>query len=86
MTLDIYAGLFADDLDTVADQLDEPLGWANTRLITGAESWREGSNCWSTCRPCSTVRRVPRERRAERGHRSRCTRRGDISETRSGGL
>ena len=32
----------------------------------------EGFNCWSTCPPCLTVRRVPRERRAERGHRSRC--------------
>jgi len=29
MTLDIYAGLFADDLDTVADQLDQAFAKLN---------------------------------------------------------
>jgi hypothetical protein len=29
MTLDIYAGLFADDLDTVADQLDRAFARTN---------------------------------------------------------
>jgi integrase len=29
MTLDIYAGLFADDLDTVADQRDRALARTN---------------------------------------------------------
>jgi hypothetical protein len=43
-----------------------------TDIPTSGSTWsraapsREGSNCWSTCPPCSTVRRVPRERRAER--------------------
>ena len=42
----------------------------------------EGSNCWSTCPPCLTVRRVPRERRAERNHRSRCyATRGHLGDT-----
>ena len=33
MTLDIYAGLFADDLDTVADQLDRAFARTNTNQI-----------------------------------------------------
>jgi hypothetical protein len=57
--------------------LTEPLPWANTRLVIpiSASTWSsaapstEGSNCWSTCPSCSTVRRVPRERRADRAHR-----------------
>ena len=49
-----------------------------TDIPTSGSTWSraapstEGSNCWSTCPPCSPVRRGPRERRAERGHRPRC--------------
>lgn len=43
-----------------------------SRRAGGAAPSTEGSNCWSTCPPCLMVRRVPRERGAERGHRSRC--------------
>jgi dihydrofolate reductase len=42
-----------------------------TDIPTSGSTWSraapstEGSNCWSTFPPCSTVRRVPREQRAE---------------------
>ena len=40
----------------------------STDIPTSGSTWlraapsTEGSNCWSTCPPCSTVRRVPQER------------------------
>ena len=47
-------------------------GYPDISTWSRAAPSTEGSNCWSTCPLCSTVRRVPRERRAERGHRSHC--------------
>src|SRR5215203_5911999 len=66
-----------------ASTLTEPLAWANTRLVTGdaveaVRAMKEDKRMEmrtlggvSPCPPCSTVRRVPQERRAEPSHRSR---------------
>jgi hypothetical protein len=48
-------------------------GYPDIRLdLVESRTFEGGCNCWSTRPPFSTVRRVRRERRAERGHRSRC--------------
>ena len=47
-------------------------GYPDIKLdLVESRTFEGGSNCWSTCPSFSTVRRAPRERRAERGHRSR---------------
>ena len=54
MTLDVYAGLFGDDLDALADRLDAAFGdWIRTRCGPLAadeprrSSWRRGDAPWS---------------------------------------
>jgi hypothetical protein len=44
MTLDVYSGLFGDDLDAVADHLDEAATAAAVRQASSADSVRTGSS------------------------------------------
>jgi integrase len=62
MTLDVYAGLFADDLDTVADQLD---GLQETRCrpdagVNGASVRQIKPRCPSKHRPSRPLARAKR--------------------------
>jgi integrase len=85
MTLDIYAGLFADDLDTVADQLDTAFVKSNadqmrTSALEGKflDAWRRSGAC--IARPTREEYRVVcRPRRTPRGACLGAAKRQEIS-------
>lgn len=52
MTLDVYAGLFGDDLDALADRLDEAFGGLNADQVRTAERWSDRKPTgWAGCKP-----------------------------------
>ena len=71
MTLDLYAGLFADDLDAVADRLDRAVVKLNADQCgpNGARAGQTRPSCPSRIRPNRALVR-PNDLRAASGNRT----------------